>query len=85
MYDPSGPVSFSDGDIIHVDPERNPENKSFVVVHQNGDTEATFKQLIVEGDQYMLKALNPSWPERIKPMPEDARICGVVFGRYTPF
>ena len=85
MYDPSGPASFSDGDIIHVDPKRQPENKSLVVVHCNSETEATFKQLIIEGDQYMLKALNPSWPDRIKKMPEDAEICGVVIGRYTPF
>ena len=85
MFDPSGPVSFSDGDIIVVDPDKAPENKSLVVVRQNGNMEATFKQLIIEGGQKMLKALNPSWPNRIMPMTEETDLCGVVIARYTKF
>lgn len=85
MHDPSGPTSFSDGDIIIVDPDKNPENKSFVVVRQNGNMEATFKQLIIESGEKMLKALNPSWPNRIIPMTEETVLCGVVIARYTTF
>lgn len=85
MYDPSGPLSFSDGDIIIVDPDKAPENKSLVVVRQNGNMEATFKQLIIESGERMLKALNPSWPNRIVPMTEETVLCGVVIARYTTF
>lgn len=85
MHDPVGPASFSDGDIIIVDPDKTPENKSYVVVRQNGNMEATFKQLIIESGEKMLKALNPSWPNRIIPMTEETELCGVVIARYTTF
>lgn len=86
MFNPGGEgPSFSDGDIIYVDPSRQPENRSLVVVRQNDCEETTFKQLILEGGDKMLKALNPSWPNRILPMMDDCQICGVVIGRYTPF
>lgn len=85
MYSPGDRLSFSDGDIIHVDPEVRPENNALVVVRCNTHTEATFKQLIIEGDQYYLKALNPSWPDRIKSMPEDAVIAGVVISKHVSF
>jgi SOS-response transcriptional repressor LexA len=40
--------------------------------------EATFKQLIIEGGQMYLKALNPDWPTRIMEVTKNAFICGVV-------
>lgn len=85
MQNPGDRHSFDDGDIIHVDPEVPAENKSLVVVQINGDTEATFKQLIIEGGQHFLKALNPAWPNRIIQMPEDSRICGVVISKTVSF
>ena len=85
MSDPGSSPSFDEGDIIHVDPEVQPENRSLVVVHMNGDAEATFKQLIAEGGEYFLKALNPSWPTRISAMPKDARICGVVVSKTVTY
>ncbi|WP_339806144.1 XRE family transcriptional regulator [uncultured Marinobacter sp.] len=85
MRDPGNFPSFDDGDIIHVDPEVSAENKSLVVVQMNGDTEATFKQLIVEGGNCFLKALNPAWPNPIREMPGDARICGVVISKTVSY
>jgi SOS-response transcriptional repressor LexA len=73
---------FIDGDIIYVDPEVKAENGSCVIIIQNGDTEATFKQLIVDGSNRYLKALNPNWPTQFIEVLPDARICGVVIGSY---
>jgi SOS-response transcriptional repressor LexA len=78
MFDPGGSPSFEEGDIIHADPEVTVKHKSLVVVVANGDTEATFRQLIIEGGRYFLKALNPDWPNPIKEMRKNSRICGVV-------
>jgi SOS-response transcriptional repressor LexA len=73
---------YINGEIIFVDPEVEARNGSCVVVRQNGNSEATFKQLIVDGNQKYLKALNPNWPSPIIEMLPDATICGVVIGSY---
>ena len=70
------------GEIIYVDPEVEAASGSCVVVRQNGDTEATFKQLVFDGNKKYLKALNPNWPNPIIEMLPDAFICGVVIGSY---
>lgn len=85
MRNPGERKSFDDGDIIHVDPERPVENGSLVVVQINGDTEATFKQLIIESGRKYLKALNPNWPHPILEMPQDSTISGVVIGKNVSF
>ena len=41
---------FRDGDLIFVDPAVSPDHGRFVVVRGEDSGEATFKQLIVEGD-----------------------------------
>ncbi|MCZ4328314.1 LexA family protein, partial [Brachybacterium paraconglomeratum] len=65
MYNPHERWSFRDGDIIFVDPDRDAMHRSLVVAKLTDTQEATFKQLIIEGEQKYLKALNPSWPEQI--------------------
>ena len=50
----------------------------YVVVRMEDSHEATFKQLIVEGDRQYLKALNPDWPKRIIEVTANATLCGVV-------
>lgn len=67
---------FPEGIIITIDPLRAAQHKSFVIVRQNGDTEATFKQLMIEGGRRYLKPLNQRYP--IMEMSEDAVIVGVV-------
>lgn len=66
---------FPDGAIIIVEPSEDPQVGSFVIVRQNGG-EATFKQLVADGTQYLLKPLNPRYP--IMEMKPDAVFCGVV-------
>jgi len=51
---------FTEGDIIIVDPGRAYGNLSYVVV-KNG-TEATFKQLVIDGASVYLKPLNDRYP-----------------------
>ncbi len=73
---------FIPGEIIYVDPCVEAVSGSCVVVRQNGDTEATFKQFMLDGSKKYLKALNPNWPNPITDMLPDAAICGVVIGSY---
>nr|WP_281719947.1 LexA family transcriptional regulator [Nitrosomonas nitrosa] len=76
--DPYAKHSFKDGDIIYVDPTRQPINNSFVVVRLENENKATFKQLIIEGNHRFLRAINPDWPEKIIEIKNNAVICGVV-------
>lgn len=66
---------FPQGAILIVEPEETPESGAYVIVRQNGG-EATFKQLMVDGDVKLLKPLNPRYP--IMQMNDDAEFCGVV-------
>ncbi len=85
MYNPHERRSFREGDIIYVDPGKDFENGSLVIVKLAGSREATFKQLVIEGERYFLKPLNPSWPDPIIELPEDALICGVVISKVEIF
>lgn len=76
--DPNADYSFRDGEIIYVDPCRQPINKSFVVARLSTENHVTFKQLIIDNDQKYLRPINPDWPEKIIKLTEDAVICGVV-------
>ncbi len=78
MFNPSGRPSFSDGDLIFVDPMKAPHHRSLVVVRREDEKEATFKQLIIENEHCYLKALNPNWPEQIIELHDTTTICGVV-------
>ena len=67
---------FPAGAILIVEPNENPEPGKYVIVRQNGDTEATFKQLIQDGGTLYLKPLNDRYP--IMMLRPDAVFCGVV-------
>jgi SOS-response transcriptional repressor LexA len=82
MYNPHERWSFRDGDIIFVDPDRDAMHRSLVVAKLTDTQEATFKQLIIEGEQKYLKALNPSWPEQIMRINGNAEFCGVAIAKH---
>ncbi|WP_405118777.1 LexA family protein [Pseudomonas leptonychotis] len=82
MYNPHERWSFRDGDIIFVDPDRDAIHRSLVVAKLTDTQEATFKQLIIEGEQKYLKALNPSWPEQIMRINGNAEFCGVAIAKH---
>lgn len=81
---------FDPDDIIYVEPETGLlalKNNDLVVVQCNGDTEATFKQLVMgeKSDEMYLRPLNPDWPEQ-KMMPMgDCNLVGKVVGKYVEF
>lgn len=85
MHNPSRKASFTDGDVIFIDPERSGTHGSYVVVRMDDDNQATFKRLIIEGNRKMLEALNPAWPDRIIEIKDNATICGVVIAKLVSF
>lgn len=85
MFNPHERRSFREGDIIFVDPAKDYENGSLVIVKLASSKEATFKQIVLEGDRHFLKPLNPSWPDPIIELPNDAAICGVVVSKVEIF
>ncbi len=78
MYNPAGEPSFNENDLVLVEPQSHVDSGSLVVVLLDDNTEATFKQLIIEDGKKYLRALNPDWPNRIVQVNGNATICGVV-------
>lgn len=76
---------FQPGEIIMVDPEVPADNGRFVIAKKTNSNEATFKQLVVEGNESYLKAINPQWPEPIIRLTEEWIICGVVICKVEIF
>ena len=70
--------TIPDGAIVVVDPDKAPHHRSIVIVRQNGESEATCKRLIYEGDKPMIRPDNPAYAGQIAPLAPDARIVGVV-------
>ncbi len=64
------------GAVIVVDPEREADNGSLVVVRLEDDAEATFKKLVMEGGRRFLAPINPRYP--VLEVDGPAVICGVV-------
>ncbi len=85
MRNPGNKPSFEDGDIIFVDPDRGASHKSLVITKLDQSNEVTFKRLLIDGTNWYLEALNPSWPNRIIPIQADAHVCGVVIARMESF
>jgi SOS-response transcriptional repressor LexA len=84
MLAPGERHSYSDGDIIFVDPGRDAKHGDRVVVRLEENTAATFKQLIIEDDRRQLKALNPDWKPRYIEIDSNATMVGVVIGKWVP-
>lgn len=76
MVSSTGGPSFPDGCIIVVDPSVTATHGDNVVVQLLAAGEAVFKVYEFDGGKYFLKPLNSRYP--IDPMPEGARIIGVV-------
>ena len=81
MHNPAGRPSFSEGDIIFIDPDVTPQHRFLVVVSIAGEKEAVFRQLVIEGDKQYLFALNPIWPDRMMPVDETVTIIGTAIAK----
>jgi len=66
-----------------VDPDAEARQGSRVVVRLERDKEATFKELVIEGERKYLRALNPAWPGSVIEVTAEAMICGVVIGKWV--
>ena len=76
---------FEPEDRIYVNPDfqvMDLKTGDLVIVSCAGDSEATFKQLIIEGATKYLKPLNPKWDEQIIKLTEGCRLVGKVVGLY---
>lgn len=77
--------NFIPEDRIYVNPDVQTfdlKTNDLVIVACAGDTEATFKKLIIEGNEKYLEPLNPNWPEKIIKLTEGCRLVGKVVGLY---
>ncbi len=70
--------AFGPGDLLYVDPESEPINGSFVIARLDDENQATFKQLIIDGNKRYLKALNPDWPTKFIEINGNCTIVGKV-------
>ena len=76
---------FKPSDRIYVNPDIQTydlQTDDLVIVSCSGESEVTFKKLIVEGDNKYLQPLNPNWPDQIIKLTEDCRLVGKVVGLY---
>lgn len=69
---------FREGDIIIVNPDIQAESSDFVIVKDNEENEATFKQLKRYGDKTILHPLNPKYNDIELNHDERYQIVGVV-------
>ncbi|HEN3368637.1 TPA: helix-turn-helix domain-containing protein [Yersinia enterocolitica] len=75
MTTPMG-VSFPEGMLILVDPDRAVHDGDLCVAYLTNKKAATFKKYVEDAGDHFLKPLNPSWPLTV--IDEDCRIIGKV-------
>lgn len=76
---------FRPGDKIYVNPDfqiNDLKTGDLVIVACDGETDATFKKLIVESNGMYLEPLNPKWHEKIMALREGCKLVGKVVGLY---
>jgi SOS-response transcriptional repressor LexA len=84
MFNPGGRPSYSEGDILFIDPDTDVNAGDRVVVRLDDEKQATFKQYMEEDGKKYLKALNPAWVPRYMEIDGNATICGKVIGTWKP-
>lgn len=75
-------LSFPEGTVLIVEPERNPKAGDFVVAKDVVTQKATFKRLTTDGARWYLRALNRDYPPIEIDAPEQ-RVIGVVIEYWT--
>lgn len=69
-------VSFPEGMLILVDPDRAVHDGDLCVAYLTNKKAATFKKYVEDAGDHFLKPLNPAWP--LTEINEDCRIIGKV-------
>lgn len=82
-YNPADRYSINEGDILHIDPQVKAKSGRMVAVKwpPEDGSDVRLRQLIEEGPDLYLKALNPAWPDAITEMPGGAEILGCVIAK----
>lgn len=76
---------FLPNDRLYVNPDLEAGNEDLVIAMCNDDSEATFKQLIIEGGQKYLVPLNKDWlGAKVINLDETCSIKGVVVSSVRP-
>lgn len=70
-------ISFPEGCMIVVDPERAPKSGDYVVAKDVSTQKATFKKLTTDGSRWYLKPLNPAY-QAIEIDDPGMRVIGVA-------
>jgi SOS-response transcriptional repressor LexA len=83
MSNPSASPSYSDGDVIFVDPDVAIVHGDRVVANYNNGQEVVFRQFMQDGGRKYLKALNPDWRPRFTEIDGSTDICGKVIGKWV--
>lgn len=73
---PWGPGNYPDGCMIVIDPTVDAQPGDHVVVEEEGSDDATFRQLELDGEQHILKPINPLYAPT--PLLSSAKIRGVA-------
>ena len=81
--DDSMEPEFQEGEIIIVDPTLQGKHNQFLVARMEGDSTATFKQLIIVGNKQYLKPLNSRYP--LIDVQGQLQTCGVVVSKYKEY
>ncbi len=76
MTSPSVGKSIPEGSVVIVDPDIQAENGKFVVACLDDTSEATLKQLVINGGQKLLKPFNHTYP--VTPVSGNCTVIAVV-------
>lgn len=86
MEDLGSKISYSEGDIIFVDPLITPWANSRVILtgyNMEEEQSVIFRQLVIEGWEMFRQPLNKSWPEQKIRIPEYELPAGTVIGKWV--
>jgi SOS-response transcriptional repressor LexA len=87
MESHAGPISYSVGDIIFVDPDKKYQKDSRVVLFDhtaNNDFLALVRELYAKDGDLYIRALNPAWADTERKLNDDEALSGTVIGMWRP-
>ncbi|AIJ45546.1 cI repressor protein [Comamonas testosteroni TK102] len=76
MTNPEGPYSFPNGMNVCFKAGAEINNKDFVCIVREGETNAIFKQILLIDGKWFLHSLNPHWPTKFIELRQGDRITG---------
>ncbi|MEH6534577.1 MAG: S24 family peptidase [Photobacterium frigidiphilum] len=76
----AGQLSYPEGSLIYIDPDREPDIGSRVIAKLIDSNEVTFKVYTEDGGKKYLKPINPQYPTI--ELTEGTHICGVIVGSF---